>query len=99
MFLFAFIWNWNDTYSLESLTALGQNQLAFQTLPEALGNFNHLISQGSENSGISKDDQEHNNAALQSASIIISILPLLILYAFTQRKFVEGIENTGVTGV
>ena len=99
VFLFAFIWNWNDTYSMDNLTALGQNQLAFQTLPQALDNFNYLISQGSESSGISKEDQEHNNAALQSASIIISILPLLILYAFTQRKFVEGIENTGVTGV
>lgn len=99
VFLFAFIWNWNDTYSLKNLTALGQNQLAFQTLPEALDNFNYLISQGTGESGIKPEDQEHNNAALQSASIIISISPLLILYAFTQRKFVEGIENTGVTGV
>ena len=38
-------------------------------------------------------------AGLRSAAFITSILPLLILYAFTQRKFVEGIENTGVTGV
>ena len=51
-------------------------------------------------SGISGSlDNTKNNAGLRSAAIITSILPLLILYAFTQRKFVEGIENTGVTGV
>ena len=96
VFLFSFIWNWNDTYALNHLTALDQDRIAFQSLPEALGNFNRLVSQGQQESGIESDS---NNEGLKSAAIIIAILPLLILYAFTQRKFVEGIENTGVTGV
>ena len=96
VFLFSFIWNWNDTYALNHLTALDQDRIAFQSLPEALGNFNRLVSQGQDASGIESDS---NNEGLKSAAIIIAILPLLILYAFTQRKFVEGIENTGVTGV
>ena len=99
VFLFSFIWNWNDTYVLEDLTAISQSQLAFKSLPQALDGFNYLISQGEHMSGVSQDSQSHNNAGLKSAGILISIAPLLILYAFTQRKFVEGIENTGVTGV
>lgn len=99
VFLFAFIWNWNDTYSMSHLTAIGSSHLEFKTLPQALDNFNFVVSQGEASSGISSSSQEHNNAALKGAAIVISILPLLILYAFTQRKFVEGIENTGVTGV
>ncbi len=99
IFLFSFIWNWNDTYVLDHLTALSNNQLSYQSLPQSLSGFNYRVSQGSQMSGIDSGDQESNNAGLRSAAIIISILPLLILYAFTQRKFVEGIENTGVTGV
>ncbi len=95
VFLFSFIWNWNDTYVLKSLTALTQDQLSFQTLPQSLDRFNYRLSQGTQTSGV----EQQNNPALKSAAILISILPLLILYAFTQRKFVEGIENTGVTGV
>ena len=99
VFLFAFIWNWSDTYSLEMLTGIAQNRIAFKSLPQALGDFNFTVSQGSDASGIVGNDSDSNNEGLKASAIIISILPLLILYAFTQRKFVEGIENTGVTGV
>ena len=99
IFLFSFIWNWNDTYVLEHLTSLGATQLKYQSLPQALSMFNRIMSQGEQMSGVSSTTQESNNAGLKSAAIIISIAPLLLLYGFTQRKFVEGIENTGVTGV
>lgn len=99
IFLFSFIWNWNDTYSLSYLTALDQGQISFQSLPESLEGFNYRVSQGTGESGIVGEDASSTNEGLKSAAIIISIAPLLILYAFTQRKFVEGIENTGVTGV
>jgi multiple sugar transport system permease protein len=33
------------------------------------------------------------------AGTLLSILPLIILYIFVQRKFIEGIEQTGITGV
>lgn len=99
IFLFSFVWNWNDTYSLTNLTALADSQLSYKSLPEALSQFNLIVARGEQASQISSQDQESNNAGLKSAAIIISILPLLILYAFAQKRFVEGIENTGVTGV
>ena len=99
VFLFAFIWNWNDTYVLDSLTFDSIGNLRFQTLPQSLSQFNYRMSQGPNESGILEENQESNNPGLRSAAIIISIAPLLVLYGFTQRKFVEGIENTGVTGV
>ena len=33
------------------------------------------------------------------AGTLLSILPLIILYIFVQRKFIEGIEQSGITGV
>lgn len=99
VFLFAFVWNWNDIYSIKNLTALQTNQLSYLSLPQALDGFRYKVSQGEQESGISTAEQESNNPGLTSAAIVISITPLLILYAFAQKKFVEGIENTGVTGV
>jgi multiple sugar transport system permease protein len=32
------------------------------------------------------------------AATLISILPLLIMYLFAQKQFIEGIERTGLTG-
>jgi multiple sugar transport system permease protein len=38
------------------------------------------------------------NEAYKMAATVIAILPLLSLYAFVQRKFIQGIERTGITG-
>ena len=98
VFLFAFVWNWNDSYVYKQLTSsFAGNNMEFKTLPEILSAFNTKMSQGSQESHV--DTNVSNSVGLQSAAIVISIAPLLILYAFTQKKFVEGIENTGVTGV
>ena len=32
------------------------------------------------------------------AATFISILPLIGLYLLVQRQFIQGIENTGITG-
>ena len=38
------------------------------------------------------------NEAYKMAATLISIAPLLILYACVQKQFIQGIENTGITG-
>ncbi|MFQ5400462.1 MAG: carbohydrate ABC transporter permease [Anaerolineae bacterium] len=43
-------------------------------------------------------DDEGNFAHLRMAGAMITTLPLLILYAFTQRFFVEGINTSGLKG-
>lgn len=42
--------------------------------------------------------EEGNFAHLRMAGSLITTLPLLILYAFTQRFFVEGISTSGLKG-
>lgn len=32
------------------------------------------------------------------ASVLLFILPVLIIYIFTQRWFVEGVESSGIKG-
>lgn len=38
------------------------------------------------------------NKAYKMAATLISIMPLLLLYVFVQKQFIQGIENTGITG-
>ena len=38
------------------------------------------------------------NEAIQMAGTFLVIVPLIILYFFTQRWFVEGIDKSGITG-
>jgi multiple sugar transport system permease protein len=38
------------------------------------------------------------NEALAMAAVLLVILPVLILYIFTQRFFTESIDRTGVVG-
>ncbi len=55
----------------------------FITLPTALTNFSAT----------------QKNEGFKMAGTILSILPLILLYLGVQRKFIEGIEQTGITGV
>jgi ABC-type glycerol-3-phosphate transport system permease component len=43
-------------------------------------------------------DDEGNFAHLRMAGAMITALPVLILYAFTQRYFVEGLSTSGLKG-
>ncbi len=89
-FLFSLVWNWNETY-FTGLVAAGR----FSTLPLELEGFvasyNRLFAKpGSTTSRI--------NEAIRMAGTLIAVLPLLLMFLFLQRQFVEGIEKTGITG-
>lgn len=89
VFLFSFVWNWNETYITSTLL---RGNLAL--LPAKLDLFN------SEFEGLvsSMGSAFRLNEAYKMSATLISISPLLLLYVFVQRQFIQGIENTGITG-
>ena len=89
VFLFGFVWNWNE--SIMTNTFVKQS---FTLIPQQLDSFNTLFSQIPGASAASTA-----NEGYRSAATLLSILPLIILYIFVQRKFIEGIEQSGITGV
>ncbi|MBO7633120.1 MAG: carbohydrate ABC transporter permease [Lachnospiraceae bacterium] len=89
VFLFAFVWNWNETYVTGTLLRSG-----LQLLPSKLSLFDSEFESVVSSSGSSFK----LNEAYKMAATFISIAPLLLLYTFVQKKFIEGIENTGITG-
>jgi len=90
VFLFSFVWNWNESYQTVTLLRGG-----VVLLPQRLAMFESLFY--SEVVGTDAASALINEAYRLSATFV-SIAPLLLLYAFVQRQFIAGIENTGITG-
>lgn len=89
VFLFSFVWNWNETYITGTLL-----RNTIELLPTKLSLFNsEFDSVASAAGGAFK-----LNEAYKMAATFISIAPLLLLYSVVQKQFIQGIENTGITG-
>lgn len=89
VFLFSFVWNWNETYITSTLL---RGNLSL--LPAKLDMFNSEFESATSAVG----GAFRLNEAYKMSATLISILPLVLLYVFVQRKFIQGIENTGITG-
>lgn len=91
VFLFSFVWNWNETYVTGTLL-----RGTIELLPAKLDMFDSAFqTYASAGRGSA---QFRLNEAYKMSATLISIVPLLILYAFVQKRFIQGIENTGITG-
>lgn len=90
VFLFSFVWYYNETY----LSGLYLRNSSLLTLPlriEAFfDSYLSLFPEGSRGRELMQ--------AAKLAGNVLAILPLLVLYFFTQRYFVESIDKTGITG-
>lgn len=90
-FLLSTVWYWNETY-LSSLYFGDKIKTLPIKLQTFVDSFNKMVSASEATAGVSA------NEAIQMAGTCLVILPLIILYAFTQKWFVEGIDKSGITG-
>jgi multiple sugar transport system permease protein len=91
VFLFSFVWNWNETYVTGTLV-----RGSIELLPAKLDIFD---SQFATYAAAGRGTAVFRiNEAYKMAATLISITPLLVLYGFVQKRFIQGIENTGITG-
>ncbi len=89
-FLFSFIWYWNETY----LTTLYFGQ-KFTTLPIQLRTFVSTLNATDMASATTGVKMFQN---VEMAGVILSILPLIVMYLLLQKHFTESIDKTGITG-
>lgn len=87
IFIFSFVWQWNDYFYT---TVLSSNMFLFSTKLVGLG-YQLVSSEGNSRNFMQE-------MLYDSAGIIIHIIPLMILYGFTQKKFVQSIERSGIVG-
>ncbi len=94
VFLFSFVWYWNESY-LTSLYVQGLSANSFWVnLVVQLSSFDTSF----ETMAQTGDAATNLNECVRMAATSLSILPLLIMYLFLQKHFVESIDRTGITG-
>lgn len=87
VFLFSFVWNWNDFY-LPSMYMSSAKEVPLSiSLSKLAASLNAEAAQG----GISIFAEP-----IKMAASFLIIMPVLVVYAIAQRWFVEGIERTGL---
>jgi len=91
-FLFSMVWYWNETM-LAALYLGGK----LTTLPLELQNFAAAYQKLYPVDPNAQTGRSLNEA-INMAGTFLNIVPLLIVYFFTQRWFVESIERSGITG-
>ncbi len=88
--LLAIVWNWNDYYTpsmfIRTQDTMATAMAAFQKNLENLHNM-----------GLGVGNIQTAQTQIQAACLI-AIAPLIVLYIFLQKRFSEGIENSGLTG-
>lgn len=90
-FLFSFIWFWNETTQLSLLAGT-----AARTLPIRLEAFVESFNKYYPSHDISAGGAL--NESIRLAGTLLSIAPLILMYLFLQKYFVQSIERTGITG-
>lgn len=89
--LLSFVWYWNET-ARASMYLDGQ----VMTLPLQLDKFNSLF--GNAYPASAGSSLNRLNERIQMAATLLTVGPLMILYLIMQKKFVEGVEASGITG-
>lgn len=88
--LFSFVWHWNDYF--QSSMYFNDNQPVSVMLNQM-----QSLLQDAKIFNVVTNTPDEIRTYLQ-AGCLLTILPPLILYIFTQRFFTESIERTGIVG-
>jgi oligogalacturonide transport system permease protein len=93
--LFSFVWQYNDVYY--SNLFMNQSKLMSLMLATIGGNTSRYINDIEGNVDSALVDPVLVQSVVDTG-ILIAILPLIVLYIFVQRWFVESVERTGIVG-
>ena len=91
VFLFSIVWHWNDFYSSSIYYSMAGSKPLTVMLNGMIESLQSQIS-----GGVSHTPAEVLGAL--AAGCLSLILPLLIIYAFTQKYFTESVERAGIVG-
>ncbi len=89
--LLSVVWNWNDYYTPAMFIRVKD------TIATAMAGFKDKMN-NLHTMGFGMDVAETISTQMQAACLV-AIIPLVILYLFLQKRFSEGIENSGLTGM
>ena len=89
-FLFSFVWQWTDLFYTRNF--LSAYSIYSDKLSKIVSAMNHYFSRGSDvttNVPVARQQQ------LIGVGVLVCCIPLIILYCFTQKTFVESLAMSG----
>jgi len=95
VFLFAFVWQWND-YIFMTLF-MGGGPFLPQALEVVSNNVIRELTGGTTSAPTEMQGDQYTSL-LDNTGMILVVAPLLILYSFMQRYFIESVERSGIVG-
>jgi multiple sugar transport system permease protein len=93
VFLFSFVWNYNESYITSTFV-----RSAMKLMPLQLALFDSIFERMAAGAPGAPGGQFRINESFKMAATLITMAPMMIMYVFVQKQFVEGIEKTGITG-
>jgi len=96
----SFVWNWNDSYftNLFDNANLKHLMLSFTRVSGAVDQALNGVSKSIPPSFTFLSNSPIYEEAISKTAAILLFLPLVVLYLIIQRKFVQGIERSGLVG-
>lgn len=89
VFLFSLVWHWND-FALSSIL------LQFRNIPISV----YLNKVSTLYDAMNRIDfsSPYNLSSVMNAACLLTVAPMIIVYGFTQKYFVESIDRAGIKG-
>lgn len=91
-FVLSMVWHWNDYY--EPSIYLTNSDMFL--LPQALPAMNTVLKALQDSTADTAMLQMTYHSGVSMAGTAMAVLPLLIMFIFLQKRFIEGIERTGL---
>lgn len=91
VFIFSIVWYWNDSY------VSGMFYSKSDTIALQVSNLFQTISAWLNGGTVQGVAQQY--MVWIEAGCLLALLPILIIYCFLQKYFIEGIERSGITGM
>ena len=96
----SFVWNWNDTSFLSWFDPRNATNLMFMYLKRTANMKQALDGVSSKVPGtytFLTDNLLYQNAINKTCALFV-LIPLILLYLIVQRRFVQGVERSGIVG-
>jgi multiple sugar transport system permease protein len=90
--LFSFVWQWNDSYFTSLI--LNDAKVMSSMMSTATAQIYFYLRPSSD--WVNPDPLYLS--MIQNTAVLMAILPLIIMYLFVQRHFVESMERSGMVG-
>ena len=89
-FLFAYVWQWTDKFYAQMFLR------KYTLLSTQLSGLSGALDAFIKNAGIAEKATQAYSAAIVATGTLMTIIPLLIIYVFAQKGFVESLSQSGI---